>query len=201
MAFSRRKIACIVLAAGSSVRFGSPKQLAEFRGKSLVQIAVNEANASAADYVFLVLGKGSSEILEKVRLGRAQVIYNRDFERGIATSIKGGLANLPDDCSGVIVMVADQPFLTSKHLDRLIEKFRKSPGKIVALSHGGEPRNPVLIPIEMTHVLEELEGDEGARTIVRKNPKTVLIEIPDDRVFFDVDTKDSLLDLGKESKK
>jgi molybdenum cofactor cytidylyltransferase len=76
-------IACIVLAAGSAVRFGGVKQLAEFHGKPLVKSAVETANESSVDYVLLVVGNHSSEILEKVQLGRAQVIYNRDFETGI----------------------------------------------------------------------------------------------------------------------
>ena len=124
-------IACIVLAAGSAVRFGEPKQLAEFRGKPLVKSAVETANESSADYVLLVVGNHSSEILEKVQLGRAQMVYNRDFETGISSSIRCGITNLPDDCSGAIIMVADQPFLESKHLDLMIVEFRKDPTRVV----------------------------------------------------------------------
>lgn len=187
----------MVLAAGTSTRFGSPKQLAEFRGKNLIQIAIDQANASKSDYVFLVLGMNSPEILEKTSLGRAQVIFNKDFEKGISTSIRSGITNLPSDSGAAIIMVADQPFLTSRHLNMLIDASRKAPGKIVALSSEGEPRNPVLVPNEMFDDLEELEGDIGARTIVRSNKEIVLIEIHDRQVFVDVDTKDSLLDLGK----
>jgi molybdenum cofactor cytidylyltransferase len=189
------KIACIILAAGSSVRYGSPKQLAEFEGKSLIQRAVDEADKSNVDYLFLVLGNSSSEILEKINLKKAQVIFNKNFLQGISTSIKAGLANVPNDCVAVIIMVADQPFLTYDYLNRLIEESKKSPGKIVALSYNGEPRNPVLIPTQFSRDLESLEGDEGARSLIRKKSETILIDIPDDRIFFDVDTKDSLLDL------
>jgi len=191
------KIACIVLAAGLSKRFGSPKQLAKFEGKNLIQIAINQANGSTADYVFLVLGNSSSEILEKISLGRAQVIFNKDFAKGISTSIRSGISNLPGDCDAAIIMVADQPFLTSRHLDLMITESKKIPGRIVALSSKGEPRNPVLVPKEMFRELERLEGDAGARTMVRDNPKTLLVEITDPEVFVDVDTKDSLLDLKK----
>jgi molybdenum cofactor cytidylyltransferase len=194
---NRKKIACLVLAAGSSVRFGSPKQLADLAGKSLIQIAIDEANSSSADYVFVVLGNSSSEILENLRLENTQVVFNKDFKQGIASSIKCGVSNIPDDCAGMIIMVADQPFLRSRHLNMLIEAFKKSPGKIVALSSNGEPRNPVLLPIEMTPELEKLQGDEGAKTLVNRDPNTILLEIPDPRIFFDVDTKDSLVELGK----
>ena len=197
--YNRQKIACIVLAAGSSVRFGSPKQLAEFQGKSLIQIAIDVANSSKADYVFLVLGNSSSEILEKLRLGRAQPVFNMNFEQGISTSIKSGVANLPDDSTGLIIMVADQPYLTSRHLDMLIERFLQSPENIIALSSHGEARNPVIIPYEMIPALQELEGDEGARALVKNNPETILLEVSDPKVFADVDTKASLLKLENES--
>jgi molybdenum cofactor cytidylyltransferase len=196
---NRQKTACIVLAAGSSVRFGSPKQLAEFQGKSLIQIAIDVANASKADYVFLVLGNSSSEILGNLQLGRAQLVFNKNFQQGISTSIKSGVANLPDDSEGVIVMVADQPYLTPHYLDLLIERFLQSPGKIVALSSNGEARNPVIIPHSMFGALQELEGDEGARALVKNNSKTILLEVSDPKVFVDVDTKASLLKLENES--
>ncbi len=196
---NRQKIACIVLAAGSSVRFGSPKQLAEFQGKSLIQIAIDVANASKADYVFLVLGNSSSEILENLLMGRAQVVFNKDFQQGISSSIKNGVANLPDDSLGVIIMVADQPHLTPQHLDLLIERFLKSPGNMIALSSNGEARNPVIIPYAMVQDLQVLEGDEGARALIKNNPGTILLEVSDPKVFADVDTKASLLKLENES--
>jgi molybdenum cofactor cytidylyltransferase len=192
---NRQKIACIVLAAGSSVRFGGPKQLAEFQGRSLVQIAIDVANASKADYVFLVLGNSSSEILENLQMGRAQLVFNKNFQQGISSSIKSGVANLPDDSMGVIIMVADQPYLTSHHLDMLIDRFLQSPGKIIALSSNGEARNPVIIPYSMAQALQKLEGDEGARALVKNNTGTILLEVSDPKVFTDVDTKASLLKL------
>jgi molybdenum cofactor cytidylyltransferase len=197
---AKTKFACVILAAGSSVRYGSPKQLAELGEKSLIQTAVDEANNSESDYVFLVLGNSSSEILEKIRLGRAQVIFNKNFAQGISTSIKSGISNLPDDTIAAIIMVADQPFLSYKHLNVLIEKSKEFPGRIVALSFRGEPRNPVVIPVEFSKEIETLSGDEGAKILVRGKSNTVLIDVPDRRVFFDVDTKDSLMDLQKTSK-
>jgi molybdenum cofactor cytidylyltransferase len=192
-------VACIILAAGSAVRFGGAKQLADFHGKPLVKNALDAANGSTADYVMLVVGDHSSEILEKVQLGRAQVVYNKNFKTGISSSIKCGIGNLPDDCGAAIVMVADQPFLESNHLDLMIKEFKKTPEQIVSLSLNGSPRNPVLIPKAMFPDLEKLSGDSGAKELVRTSSKIKLLDIPDPRVFFDVDTKDSLLELGNHS--
>ena len=193
------KIACLILGAGASVRFGGTKQLAQLDGKSLIQRALDVANESKADYVLLVVGGKSSEILEQVQLSRAQVILNKDYERGISTSIRSGVSNLPDDCVAVVIMVADQPYLTSAQVDLILERFRNSVPfdrkQVVALSYKGEPRNPVLIPRAMFEELLHLEGDIGARELVRKSKELSLIDIDDPKVFLDIDTKDSLLEL------
>ena len=129
-----------------------------------MQFALDAANDSSVSYVFLVLGDYSDEILEKVKLGRAQVIYNPDYKTGIASSVRAGVNNLPDDTTGAIIMVADQPYLKKEHLEKMIQEFEADGGtKIVTLSHHGEARNPALIPRGLFPKLNELSGDSGAR--------------------------------------
>ncbi|MGI0090598.1 MAG: nucleotidyltransferase family protein [Nitrososphaerales archaeon] len=200
-----RKVACIILAAGMSTRFGSLKQLVEIEGRPLLQRAVDIANDSNADYVILVIGAHSSEILGKVQTGRAQVVFNKDYERGQSTSLRCGIANLPDDCAGTIIMVADQPFLKSEYLNEMILIFEQKCGdsEVVALSHAGEPRNPVLVPKELFPIMSEIKGDIGARSVIQNYDKLRLVEIQDERAFLDVDTKQSvsILNTGKNLKK
>jgi molybdenum cofactor cytidylyltransferase len=189
-------IACVVLAAGMAKRFGSTKQLAALgrSGKTLVQNAVDVANESRAAYVFLVLGHDASEIATGLKLGRAQIVLNKDYETGLSSSVKASIANIPSDCRGAIFMVADQPNLTREILNRLIESFEVdsrsgNEKKIYALSHGKEPRNPVLIASELFPKLQELSGDIGARDVVRRNSEDVkLVEVSDSAVFTDIDT-------------
>ena len=196
------KVASIILAAGSSVRFGGSKQLATLNGKPLLQYALDAANDSSVKYVFVVVGDYSEQILEKVKLGRAQVLYNPDFKMGIASSIRAGLNNLPDDTSAVIIMVADQPFLRTEHLEKMISRFKaEGEKKIVALSQDGEPRNPALLPRELFPSLKGLQGDAGARDIVKKSDRVSLLEVDDASVFSDVDTRSMLLDLGNQTPK
>jgi molybdenum cofactor cytidylyltransferase len=196
------KVASIILAAGSSVRFGGSKQLARLHGKPLLQYALDAANNSSVSYVFLVVGDYSDVILEEIKLGRAQVVFNPEFKTGIASSVRAGVNNLPDDIAGVIIMVADQPFLTTEHLEKMIEEFRKGGGAgIVALSHHGEPRNPVLLPWKLFPMLNELKGDSGARELVKKSDLLHLLEVNDSAVFSDVDTQSTLIDLGNKTSK
>lgn len=186
------KLGCIILAAGKSTRFGGVKQLYRYRRIPLVQRALDAANGSSADYVILVLGANNDKILETVNLGRTQILLNKEFESGISSSIKCGVSNLPDDCAGCILMVADQPRLTSNHLNKLVEKFKEGNLRdAVALSHDKEPRNPVLVPKRLFPQLLKLRGDSGARNIIRGLKELRLVEVSDKKVFLDIDTKPS----------
>jgi molybdenum cofactor cytidylyltransferase len=189
------KVSCVVLAAGLSSRFGTAKQLATLRdGTSLIQNAVNIANQSKAAYVFVVLGNKSAEIMEGLDPGRAQVLLNKDYETGLSSSIRTAISNLPNDCSAVVLMVADQPFLGSEHVDLLIESLQTKPrSKIAALAFQNEPRNPVIFSREVFALLETLTGDKGAKDLLKKRPQDVtLINIKDPLVFQDINTKSQL---------
>lgn len=187
------KVACIVLAAGMSTRFNGVKQLAKFKGKPLVQRALDSAVKSRADYVYLVLGHGASEIVATVKLGRAQILLNKEYGGGLSTSLRAAISNLPQECSAALFMVADQPFLSVENLDRMIDIFKANSNRIVALGSKGEPRNPVVVPRKFFPEILALEGDVGAREIVRVHlDKTKLIELGDEKPFLDIDTKPDL---------
>ena len=196
------KIACFVLAAGISSRFGPPKQLVKLgpKGKTLIQNAVDVANGSKrVDYVFVVLGYNSSEIMEKLKIGNAQILLNKDFKKGLSTSIRTAIANVPDDCTAAVFMVADQPLLKSRHIDLLIDSFSKRADKtqIAALSYEDDPRNPAIFAREMFSKLIKIKGDNGARKIVKANEsESLLVNVKDPRVFLDIDTSLNLRDLS-----
>ncbi len=195
----KRKVACVVLAAGMAERFGKVKLLAKMEsGNFLVQTAVNVANQSKAEHVLLVVGSHSSEILARLRAGRSKVVLNKNFQRGLSSSIKCALESLPSDSEAALFMVADQPFLNNEILDSIIEGFDSDADpRIVSLAYKGDPRNPVLIPRKFFHELSRLEGDAGAREIVRRNIDEVrLINVEDARVFLDIDTQSDLAAAG-----
>lgn len=189
----RRKAACVVLAAGLSSRFQKPKQLACIGGKTLIQNAVDVANGSKSDYVYVVLGSNSSEIMEKLNLGRAQVLLNKNYKDGLSSSLKTSVSNLPPDCTEIVLMVADQPFLSSRLIDRLINSLRRKKVFLASLAFKNEPRNPAIFSKRMFPILMKVRGDKGAREIVRKHRSdAILINIKDPLVFLDIDTATNL---------
>jgi molybdenum cofactor cytidylyltransferase len=195
-----RSVACAILGAGMSKRFGEVKQLAEIdqggNRKRLLQAAVDAAEGSRATPVFLVLGHCANEILKTLKINRARVLVNHDYMNGLSTSIRTAIEQIPASCGGVILMVGDQPFLRAEHLNMMIESFerRSSPSSsIVALAYKGEARNPVLFARDYFQELSALRGDVGGKQILQKwSTKVSLICIEDSRVFLDVDTKSDL---------
>ncbi|MHB1909965.1 MAG: nucleotidyltransferase family protein [Nitrososphaerales archaeon] len=196
------KVACVVLAAGLGSRFGSAKQLAKFSSKTLLQNSLDVANGSQADYVFLVLGNRASEIMEKLNTGRSIVVLNKDYKKGLASSIKSSILNLPDDCGAVVLMVADQPFLTSKKINALIRKLAKNRrAKLASFAFHGEPRNPAIFSKELFQELKTLKGDRGANHLIKRHIEdAILINSSDPRIFVDVDTVSDLIRAKKEEK-
>jgi CTP:molybdopterin cytidylyltransferase MocA len=115
----------LVLAAGASRRFGSPKQLVRFDGQSLLQRAVAHASELLGSAVTVVLGAHAAEIAETLPTGSAGVLINRDWQEGIASSIRIGVQRLPGACDGVMLVLADQPLVGSETLRRLMTAWRR----------------------------------------------------------------------------
>jgi molybdenum cofactor cytidylyltransferase len=167
------RTAGVVLAAGSSRRMGAPKQLLDFGGRPLLEVVVTHANASGLDDVVVVLGAGSNEICEVVDFGRARLICNPDHASGMASSLLAGIAALDDDVTRAVVMLGDQPDISSGLLDELLNLQRNSRLPAAALSFDGLLHPPVVLARELWADLETLEGDVGCRALIRQRPELV----------------------------
>lgn len=194
----KKKVTCIILAGGTSSRFGEPKQLARVGAVSMLQRAIDAANSSSSDYVVLVLGWASELIAAEIDPGRANLAFNKEYSEGLSRSIKTGIANTPEDSAGALFMVADQPLVSSEILDLLIERFNSNEGKgIAALAYRNDPRNPIVIDRRYFAEIEKLEGDRGAKELVLRHMNDVqLINVENPKIFLDVDTKDNLQSLN-----
>ena len=125
-------IAAVVLAAGASTRFGSPKQ------RLLLAPVLERVRASSVDDVVVVLGAHEVETAERcVRCG--------DWEAGPGASLRCGLAALPPEVEAAVVVLADGPDLAPAAIDRVVAAWRKTGGEVLAASYGGERSHPVLL--------------------------------------------------------
>ena len=154
----------VLLAAGASRRFGDEnKLLTEIDGTPLVRrVAVELVNSRAASVV-AVTGFEADQVRDALKGLDIQFAENRDFASGLATSLKCGLAALPLNAAGAMIVLADMPGITSKHLNRLITVFKEEFSKIIVYSErkDGSRGNPVIWP---AHYFTELHRNPAHRS-------------------------------------
>lgn len=187
------RIAVLVLAAGRSSRMGGAnKMLARVDGIPLVVRARNAALASRAASVTVVTGFEAEKVDALIAAPRVNIVHNPDFVQGLAGSLRRGIAALPPEVDGVVVLLADMPRITAAHLDALIDAYA-SGDRIIVPTHGGQRGNPVLWPRRFFTAMQSIEGDKGARELLaRYSGEAYGVEMPDDAIFADVDTPEDL---------
>lgn len=184
----------IVLAAGASSRFGSPKQLVRVAGRPLLHTAVTRASEVTGNALIVVLGAGSAELAPLLKHSPGSVVVNQDWREGLGSSIRAGVARLPPTCAGVLLLLADQAAVSADDLKRLAGVWRKQPQYLVAALYGGTSGVPAIFPRSSFRELSELRGDTGARALLRRNSDRV-VRVPMPSAAIDIDTPEDLLAL------
>lgn len=160
----------IVLAAGAGRRFGAEgKQLAQFRGRPLLQWAVDAACASSLDSVVVVLGARADAVREAVSFGRASVVEAHDWEEGMAASLRCGVREAAArGCPWVVVVLGDAPRIVPGAIDAVAEGALGAPAGVeaVRLRVGGRPAHPVALRQTLFSSVQRLTGDAGARALL-----------------------------------
>ena len=182
----------VVLAAGASTRLGKPKQLLQYRGKTLLGHAVNEAINAKGDAVVVILGKNADIFQKEIDKEKVRVVVNKDWEEGMASSVRLGLDNLLTGkpyMDAVIFMVCDQPHISSSILDELIITQQKTTRQIVTCNYGESIGPPALFHKKYFGELAKLRGDVGAKNIIQQNMHDVAtIQFPEGKI--DIDTEE-----------
>ena len=181
--------AVVILAAGQSSRLGSPKQLLQFNGKSLLQHCVEEALETHLP-VIVVVGANSELIKDEVKNLNITIAENKRWQEGMASSLRCGLAaakNLKNEIDGIIFMVSDQPFVSATLLTNLLKAQNESSLPIAASGYAGTLGTPVLFHKFFFDDLMALQGDAGARKLIEKY-KNLATEISFPEGVIDIDT-------------
>jgi molybdenum cofactor cytidylyltransferase len=180
--------AIILLAAGNSTRMGSPKQLLDFRGKPLLRHAVETALATGCGRVVVVLGAGAESLRSVLDGLDVDVVINPRWAEGMGTSIQTGLNALAGtDLRGAILALADQPFVTSQSLLRLITGHRATGKPIIASRYSGTVGVPVFFARAAFPSLLALEPNQGCKGVILEfGDQAQLVDCPE--AAMDVDT-------------
>ena len=181
----------IVLAAGSSKRYGKTNKLVQiFQEKPIIKHVIDVLlEENDPKDLLVVVGHEKSKIINLINNPSIKIVYNKDYEKGIGTSISCAMRHLENYIQGVMIIPADMPLISKVDLRNLENKFIElNSTKVVFPKHESNLGNPVILPKSYFDILTNLNADEGARSQIKnKDYVTVNAGIG---TTLDIDTKE-----------
>ncbi len=184
----------IILAAGASTRLGQPKQLVKLGGRPALHIVISNAVAVAGPDVTVVLGAHASDMTYLLSRTATSYVVNREWEEGMASSIRAGLAALPPASKAALILLGDQVGVTPDDLKRLIDAWKANENGIAASVYDRHVGVPAIFPYFCFSELTQLRGDHGARAVLERHRDRV-VRVPMPNASIDLDTPEQLADL------
>jgi molybdenum cofactor cytidylyltransferase len=178
MELSEATIVGVMLGAGKSSRFGTPKQLLPFGDTTLLGQAVRNANASALDRVVVVLGRASEELRATVEFGRAEVVDNTAYGTGCASSLLAGLDAAGGDCDAIALLLGDQPGVMPEFIDQVLATWQQDHPWASVTAYNPYPDSlalghPFVFAREAFADLRSLHGDKAVWKLIEAHPERV----------------------------
>ena len=183
----------ILLAAGESKRFGDKNKLLHImNGKPIINHILDTLIEVFDPSELIVIVGHEKNIIKNLIFNKdIKILENKDYRKGIGTSIALGMNNLNADIDGVMIIPADMPYINSKDLINLEKKFMElNCVKVVMPEHNYRTGNPVILPRNYFKTLKNLKDDFGARSLIRK--KDIITLKTGFGTIFDIDTKEEL---------
>ncbi len=195
-------IGALILAAGESSRFGQPKQLVQFRGRTLLRGVVDAAAEAGCSPIIVVVGSDGRKLAPELQQTSAIIAENANWKSGMGTSIRRGVRTLIDQSSeseALVLLVCDQPFVNANPIKRLISRRQESAAPIIASAYAETLGVPALFDRAFFEELLSLEDDAGAKSIILRNREKVAeISFPEGEI--DIDTTQDLEELVTKQK-
>lgn len=191
-------IGAVILTAGPSTRMGTPKQLLQFRGQTLVRRAASAAIEAGCRPVVVVTGAHAAATREALRGLDVQEAENKEWQSGMSSSLRVGMETLVTTArrvSAVVLMLCDQPFVTREIIAGLVAAHRETGRAIIASGYGGSYGVPALFSRKYFAELTALEGALGAKQLIQQHfAKAHLVSFP--KGESDIDTPDDFARLA-----
>lgn len=191
-------VAAVVLAAGMSRRMGTPKQLLRIAGKTVLEHTLANVRESAVDEIVLVLGFAADAVRKEISAENIKIVCNEDYQQGMGTSLRAGVAAADPGARAALIILADQPFVQAATLNQLIECHRAVQPQVVIPTYRGFRGNPVLLDCTIFPELLELSGDVGCRAIFGSHTRNIRkLAVDDPGILMDIDSRDDFDQLTK----
>ena len=184
-------VTAIVLAAGEGKRFGGAKQLAKIGGKPLLEHVLDNLRASTIRDIVVVLGANAEAIRRAVSLDDVSVVVNRNYMRGMSTSIQAGLRAVTTDAA--LIVLGDQPYVVPETFSAIVAEYARTRAKLIVPTHNAARGNPVLIDRSLFADMMQLHGDVGGRAIFSKHSPH-LFAGEDSGILRDIDEPGAVLE-------
>lgn len=193
---SLNKIECFILAAGMSKRMGKVnKLLKKINDNTVINHTLINHSESNIDNINLIVGYEKNLILDSIINLKFSIIENNNYEDGMLSSILAISENIDHNTSGIIISLADMPYVSSNDINKLIKVFNENNQKIICIpEYSGKLGNPLLLPVEIYKSLvnekDKLSKDKGLKKIIlekKYNYKRVSLS---EGVTIDFDTED-----------
>lgn len=184
-----KSISAILLGAGESKRMGENKLLLPWGKKTILHQSLKTLLNSRVKEVILVVNDHIDPLIRTIHHRRVKVVLNPDYRQGMSRSIQKGVEATDPDSHGILIALADQPFIRSRTIDVLIDAFHERKGRIIVPSFRGKRGHPVIFPQKFREELLRLVGDEGGKTILGRHPEEVyVVPVKASGVVRDIDT-------------
>ena len=187
-------ISAILLAAGQSKRMdGENKLIKKIQGSPLINLSVKNILASSINELIIVLGHQRENIEKFIdKNGKIKIVFNKNFENGMASSIKSGLSNLSKENEAFFICLGDMPLVNKDTYNQLIKSRNKN--EIIVPTFKGMQGNPVLFSKSLKEKIMNIQGDVGAKKILELNKDKILnLEIDNLGIKKDFNTKDDFI--------
>jgi molybdenum cofactor cytidylyltransferase len=183
-----KKLSILILAAGNSSRLGSPKQLIEFEGQTLIE-RITETALSISEEVLVVLGGNADVILPKLARfeDSISIAFNPYWKQGMGSSIRLGVEKLAENSDLILILLSDQPFISKVLLQNMLQTFANSQNSIVSCVYNNTLGVPILFDNSIFPELLKLNGEKGAKSFLYLyEGKISTIDFPEGNI--DIDT-------------
>ena len=183
-------IKTILLAAGQSRRLKSENKLIKlYKKKPLINYSLKTLHKSKVDKVVIVLGHQKNELKKIIKKNKKNIfIFNKDYRKGMASSIKAGLKKVSKSDKGFIIVQSDMPFIKLSEINKIYNSIKSQKFLVYALRYKNRVGNPIGFDISVIKKFKRIKGDVGAKFMVKRlKNETKFIKIGNLKSFKDFD--------------